>query len=148
MLKILIPVDGSPASKYSIESAMATGVLNDAEVHIMTVIVPPNAAPTRNSYMAAEMVTGISNANKAYAKELLEETKNAISSTAKVASTVIKEGNPAEEILKYAEEIGSNFIVMGNRGLSNFSKVVLGSVSQKVLTHSCCSVLIVKEPGK
>jgi nucleotide-binding universal stress UspA family protein len=148
MLKILIPVDGSPSSRNSLVKAMSTGILNDAEVHIMTVISTPYAAPTRNPYMAAEMVSGLAEANRKYAETVLEEAKNSISPTNPPKTSVIKEGDPAEEILKYAEEIGSNLIVMGNRGLSTFNKVLLGSVSQKILTNSCCSVLIVKEPIK
>jgi nucleotide-binding universal stress UspA family protein len=96
--------------------------------------------------MAAEMVTELADANKKFAETVLEDAKKVVSSMGEIKTAVIKEGNPAEEILKYAEEIGSNLIVMGNRGLSTFNKVLLGSVSQKILTHSCCSVLIVKEP--
>ncbi|MDX9889132.1 MAG: universal stress protein [Anaerovoracaceae bacterium] len=146
MLKVLIPVDGSPSSRNSVEKAVSTGIVSGAEVHIMTVISTPHAAPTRNPYMAAEMVTELADANRKYAEAVLEDAKKAITSMGEVKTAVIKEGNPAEEILKYAEEIGSNLIVMGNRGLNTFNKVLLGSVSQKILNHSCCSVLIVKEP--
>lgn len=146
MLKVLIPVDGSPSSRYSIEKAIATGIAKEAEVHIMTVITPTHATPTRNPYMAAEMVTELADANRKNAESVLEDAKKSLSTIAEPKTAVIREGNPAEEILKYAEEIGSNLVVMGNRGLSTFNKVLLGSVSQKVLTHSCCSVLIVKEP--
>ena len=145
MLIVLIPLDGSPSSKNSVKKAMSTGVIKDSEVHLITVISPPTAIPSKNPYMATEMVTELADANKKYAETLLEETTKLIASVTQPKTAVIKEGNPAEEILKYAEEIGSNLIVMGNRGLSTFSKILLGSVSQKVLTHSCCSVLIVKE---
>lgn len=148
MLKVLIPVDGSSSSRNSVAQALATGIFENAEIHVMTVITPPYAAPTRNPYMAAEMVTELADANRKYAENVLEETVKAISAVAVPKTVVIREGNAAEEILKYAEEIGSNLVVMGNRGLSTFNKVLLGSVSQKVLTHSCCSVLIVKEPLK
>lgn len=148
MIRVLIPVDGSPSSQYSVEKAMSTGVLKDAEVHIMTVITKPQAMPTRNPYMAAEMVNDLAEANRKYAENVLEETKKTLSTLVEPKTAVVKEGNAAEEILAYADEIGSNLIVMGNRGLSTFSKVLLGSVSQKILTHSCCSVLIVKEPAE
>lgn len=148
MLKVLIPVDGSPSSRYSVEKAIRTGIAKEAEVHIMTVITPTHAVPTRNPYMAAEMVTELGEANRKYAENVLADAVKEISSVVEPKSAVIRDGNPAEEILKYAEEIGSDLIVMGNRGLSTFNKVLLGSVSQKILTHSCCSVLIVKEPAE
>lgn len=145
MLKVLIPVDGSPSSRYSVEKAMRIGVLKDAEVHIMTVISKPYETTTRNPYIAAEIIKQLDKENIQYSETVLEEIKKVISSVAEARSTVIKEGDPAEEILKYADEIGSDLIVMGNRGLGNFDKILLGSVSQKILNHSCCSVLIVKE---
>lgn len=174
MLKVLIPVDGSPSSKHSIEQAIGTGVLKDNEVHLISVISRYHGVPTRNpglnkeladnpdekSRLAAEayeiptlnpalnseLVKALGDANKQYGETVLEEAKAAISSVATPKTAVIREGDAAEEIIKYAEEIGSNLIVMGNRGLGTFSKIFLGSVSQKVLTHACCSVLIVKQP--
>lgn len=147
MLKVLIPVDGSPSSKNAVAKALTSNVLKDAEVYIISVIKPAQAAaaPSRNPYLASEMVTELGKANRQYAENVLEETKATIGSSVTVKDAVIREGNAAEEILKYAEQIGATLIVMGNRGLSTFNKIMLGSVSQKILTHSCCSVLIVKE---
>lgn len=176
MIKILIPVDGSPASKYSIEQAIATGIAKDKEVHLITVVSPAHKKPTRNpglnkelaenpddknrfsadAYdiptlnpsLNAELLEALVTANTEYAHNLLEETKAVLSPVSDLKSAVIREGDPAEEILRYADEIGSNLIIMGNRGLGTFSKIFLGSVSQKILTHSCCSVLISKKPNK
>jgi len=53
-------------------------------------------------------------------------------------------GTPAEEILKYAEENNIDLIVMGHIGKTAAAGFLLGSVSQKVSTHSKCTVMIVK----
>jgi nucleotide-binding universal stress UspA family protein len=53
-------------------------------------------------------------------------------------------GYPAEEIVKYAEKKNIDLIVMGHIGKSAAAGFLIGSVSQKVSTHSKCSVLIVK----
>lgn len=53
-------------------------------------------------------------------------------------------GNPAEEIIRYAEQKGIDFIVIGHLGKSAASGFLIGSVVQKVASHSKCSVFIVK----
>jgi nucleotide-binding universal stress UspA family protein len=47
-------------------------------------------------------------------------------------------------ILEYAEKSGINLIVVGSRGLGGFKKLVLGSVSQGIINHAKCSVLVVR----
>ncbi len=53
-------------------------------------------------------------------------------------------GNPAEEIIRYAEKNGIDFIVIGHLGKSAAFGFLIGSVAQKVAAHSKCSVFIVK----
>ena len=53
-------------------------------------------------------------------------------------------GNPAEEIVKYAEENNMDLIVIGHVGKSGVAGFLLGSVSQKVSAHCKGSVVIVK----
>jgi nucleotide-binding universal stress UspA family protein len=59
-------------------------------------------------------------------------------------NTIYKKGDPAEEILKLAEEGGYTTIIMGNQGLGKFSRALLGSVSNKVANHAKVNVLITK----
>jgi nucleotide-binding universal stress UspA family protein len=49
----------------------------------------------------------------------------------------------ADTIVKAAEDLGSDLIVVGNRGMSGVSRFVLGSVPNKVSHHCPCSLLIV-----
>ncbi len=56
----------------------------------------------------------------------------------------ILEGSPAEEIIKVAEIRKCDLIVMGSRGLGKLAGLVLGSQSQKVVSHAPCPVLIVR----
>jgi nucleotide-binding universal stress UspA family protein len=60
----------------------------------------------------------------------------------------VVEGDPAEEILKLASEIGAELIAMGSRGRTGWVGAVLGSVSRKVLDHAACPVLVVHGPGR
>jgi nucleotide-binding universal stress UspA family protein len=56
------------------------------------------------------------------------------------------EGNPAEEILKFAEEVRADLIAMGSHGKTGALRFLMGSVSRKVLDHAKCPVLIVRLP--
>ncbi|SHJ15146.1 universal stress protein [Parasporobacterium paucivorans] len=53
-------------------------------------------------------------------------------------------GNPAWEIIKYAEEKGVDFIVIGNLGKTAQDYYLIGSVAQRVISHCKCPVFIVK----
>lgn len=81
----------------------------------------------------------------------LEETdkvlQDAVEAVGKVSSTVSTEtiaGDPAESIINIAETRKCDLIVMGSRGLGRLAGLVLGSTSQKVVSHAPCPVLIVR----
>jgi nucleotide-binding universal stress UspA family protein len=59
--------------------------------------------------------------------------------------TVYREGDPAMEIIKYAEAYFIDHIVIGSRGLGNIKGTLLGSVSSKVIYNSKCPVTIIKD---
>ncbi len=73
----------------------------------------------------------------AEAKALLAERGIAARSTAPV-------GDAAAEIVRVAKESGADLIVLGARGLNPLKRLVLGSVSTKVLHEAQCDVLVVK----
>jgi nucleotide-binding universal stress UspA family protein len=62
------------------------------------------------------------------------------------AIPVALEGNPASEIVRFAQERHIGTIVMGTRGHTGIARLVLGSVARNVLIHASCSVLVVREP--
>lgn len=60
------------------------------------------------------------------------------------AEARILEGDPAHEIVKFAREVGASLIVVGARGLSTIKKILIGSVSSRVVHESTIDVLVVK----
>ncbi len=54
------------------------------------------------------------------------------------------QGSPGKAITEYAEEKKADLIMIGSRGLNPIEKLVIGSVSQKVVNHSPCAVLVIK----
>ena len=63
---------------------------------------------------------------------------------ARDVTTLLRDGNPVEEILAAARESEADLIVTGRRGLGTFAKVILGSVSQKIVDHAHTDVLCVR----
>jgi nucleotide-binding universal stress UspA family protein len=62
-----------------------------------------------------------------------------------VAESPVVRGRPDREIVHVSEELGAGLIVMGNRGLGGVRRALMGSVSESVVRHAHCPVLIVRE---
>ena len=74
-------------------------------------------------------------------KEILARTESALKNEGVDCSTQIDEGDPAEVIVRLAEECGADLLVIGNRGMQ---RRVLGSVPNTITHKAPCSVLVVK----
>jgi nucleotide-binding universal stress UspA family protein len=61
-----------------------------------------------------------------------------------VAQTHLRIGKPDTEIVGLAEEIGAGLIVIGSRGLDGIGRALMGSVSDSVVRHAHCPVLVVR----
>ncbi|WP_019132953.1 universal stress protein [Peptoniphilus obesi] len=141
-MKILVPIDGSKASKRAIEEAKLIGKKFEAELIAFTVIPETTIFeqfPTNFPY-ALE----VSEANTEHAELVLSDIEKLLKDYPYKTETLYKTGDPASEIVEFAKEKEINLIIMGNRGLGAFSRTLLGSVSSKVINHSSISVLLVK----
>ncbi len=80
------------------------------------------------------------------AQEILDEQVRKIENAGgTVAEANLKmEGRPDWEIVRLSEEIGAGLIVMGSRGLGGLRRALLGSVSDSVVRHAHCPVLVVR----
>jgi nucleotide-binding universal stress UspA family protein len=59
---------------------------------------------------------------------------------------VIEAGDPADVICRTAERLGSDVIVVGSHGRTGLGRLFLGSVSEHVVRHAPCPVLVVRHP--
>jgi universal stress protein A len=60
----------------------------------------------------------------------------------------LEEGDPAVEILRVAEDIACDLIVMGTHGRTRLNRLLMGSVAERVVRRACCPVLTVRVPGQ
>jgi universal stress protein A len=59
----------------------------------------------------------------------------------------MEKGVPADEIIRVAQEIGSDLIVLGTHGRTGLQRLLMGSVAEVVLRRATCPVLAVKAPA-
>jgi len=140
--RLLLAVDDS---KHSLEAARRIGEFIDAEDLDISLLYVQT--PTTYLLVDTEQKRQ-SEIESRYEAERLFMTVNAALARQGLIShrQLTAEGKPANEILRCAQEIGADLIVMGSRGRSNLGRIVLGSVSHRVSNHARCPVLIVRTP--
>jgi len=142
--KILVPVDGSLASIKAVETARKLLEQGTAkEVCLLHVVVNHNEVMLVNGmYMPLDYPQLYEELNKA-AQQVLKNAKECMGPNIPV-TLLLENGPPAEIICKIAEKNNYDLIIIGNRGLNKFQRLLLGSISSKVTTLAHCSVLVVK----
>lgn len=135
---ILVAVDGSAHAQRAIEWAIDLAQCHDAPLSLVHVMrwTGSNRVPRElEEYERIEHV-------RITERDLLESAAAKILDTAKAAATdagigqvatFLRDGDPANEIIGVADEVGADLVVMGSRGLSDLPGLVLGSVSHRVL---------------
>jgi nucleotide-binding universal stress UspA family protein len=78
------------------------------------------------------------------AKEFVENVKKNAESQSVSAEAYVKEGETFKMIINIAGETGANLIVMGSHGSTGLKRLLMGSVTEKVIGYSPCPVLVVK----
>lgn len=139
--RILVPTDGSERSVKAVEGAARFAKPLGATLVIMTVVEPysyTNLAEYRPESIEQydERVTAEAEERLAAAKEIADE----IGVENRVVMT--KSFSPAEAIVEQAEKNGCDLIVMASHGRKGIAAVLLGSETQKVLTHSHFPVMV------
>ena len=138
--RILVPVDGSDNSYRALDAALLLSEKLGAEVTAIHVI---EDIPV--SYVVSEkLLREIVDAYKRENQLILSNCSEIATKKGLVINTKILQGNPGSTILDYCEKEKYDIIIMGSRGMGKFKELVLGSVSNKVLHHSSCPVMIIR----
>jgi nucleotide-binding universal stress UspA family protein len=139
--KILVPLDGSDLSEAVLDhvAAIAKGC------QVPEVILIRVREPLDNSVRATLDPEIAEELDQAYNDEAASYLKKIASKLDKKSVSVkieVLEGNPAEEIIKYSKENKIDLIVMSTHGRSGFSRLVFGSVANKVLRQTEVPILL------
>jgi nucleotide-binding universal stress UspA family protein len=96
------------------------------------------------SYETEQVFTLQAEEEERQGRELLAETIDNLKVAGIEATPVLLRGDAATEILEHVQENKIDLIVAGSRGLSQMKRLLLGSLSRKLVHYASCSVLIVK----
>ncbi len=145
MKRYLVPVDGSEHAQKALEFACQLAEKFDGDLHILH--VPQGVAEDRVMIMggASVMVHADRALLERAGRAVLEAAQgSAQKSGVEQVSTELRAGDPAQEIIKSAQESQADVIVIGSRGLGGFGSLVLGSVSHKVNHAAHCTCITVR----
>jgi nucleotide-binding universal stress UspA family protein len=82
-----------------------------------------------------------------YVEEALTQLRDLVpNSFTGTWDVAVESGNPADEIVRVAQERNVDLVVMGTHGRTGLAHVLLGSVAEKVVRSASCSVLVVRSP--
>ena len=132
--KILVAVDGSETSSKAAELAIDLAEKYGADL-IALYIVAPNINFSQAFYFAQENGQKIVDEvkRKAFAKKLNVQTE-----------VLMDVGSVPKAIVEYAEKNNANLIVLGTRGISGITRMLVGSTASEVVKYSHCPVMVVK----
>ncbi len=137
--KIVVPLDGSPCSESALRSASFMARAFNAELKLVT--VEDIALPIYPGEVDAEMISDVQKNHEAYlnrrAHELREEG-------CCVTIAVLKPGPPADRILDEVHRERADLIVVGSHGRTGLTRVLLGSVAEKLARQAPCPVMIAR----
>lgn len=141
--RILFPTDGSEITAKALNQALAMAKLTGAELCVLAVKEPfPYSAisemqpvPPQEFFDAQERVA---------AARVKAVADAAAAAGVKSSGHTAEGSHPWEEILEHAKARGCDLIVMASHGRRGVSALLLGSETQKVLTHSTLPVLVVR----
>ncbi|MCG3116583.1 MAG: universal stress protein [Candidatus Manganitrophus sp. SA1] len=147
--RILVATDFSECSKDAIDSAACLAACFSAELFLLHVFEPPfYTLEGREARIHPEVDRWVRELREKESKKLDGEVE-AVKRQGINVRPYFKEGSPLVEILKVAEEIGADLVVLGTHGRTGMDRFVMGSVAERVTRKAPCSVLIIREkhPG-
>jgi len=144
---ILIPTDGSELAEHAVTNGLALAKSVGAKVTVIIVLDPFDrlfVAETRAAQrQALENLARQKEEVEKYAADVLSRAADAAQQAGVPCDTVqVENTRPYQAIIAAAADRGCDLIVMASHGRGGLSAIVLGSVTNKVLTHTKTPVLV------
>lgn len=133
---MLLAIDGSTYSSAAAERAIELAKEHNANLKIISVADIPYEAYGDDPEFLNKMLGVAKNvvgSGKARAEEFEINTE-----------AIVRDGPAHEEIVEAAKEVKANLIIMGSHGRTGLERILMGSVTERVIGHSPCPVLVVK----
>jgi nucleotide-binding universal stress UspA family protein len=143
--RILICTDGSPLSEKAIQSGISLAAGLDAEIVAFTAIdFYPQSYFEGSVALTAKEVQAIEKQWREKAQGLLDDIQKQAHARDVKTTTALGQGNVSDAIIKAAKKHKCDLIVMASHGRKGVARVLLGSETMAVLTHSTLPVLVLR----
>jgi nucleotide-binding universal stress UspA family protein len=138
--KILLATDGSTDAILAARAAVDMSNRTGCELHVVHAwqAIPPYAYPSLTTEWYVPPY------EEAARKLLAEQVERIEEAGGVVVQAHPVRGRPADAILDLGEEVGADLIMVGSRGLGSVGSLLVGSVSEGVVHHASCPVLVVR----
>lgn len=144
---LLVPLDGSTLAECVLPHVRKLVRPGQTQVHLLSVL-PAGLDRTMTLLTTYPPGLQLSTSARSQARAQIEVYLRGVAAPLRELGASVRlelrEGNPADEILDYAEEMQADLIVMNTHGLSGVSRWVYGSVADRVLRGAACPVLLVR----
>jgi nucleotide-binding universal stress UspA family protein len=149
---ILLAEDGSPAGMAARDLVLGWSAFAGIPVRVVGVVdvAAPwrtGIAPTMFSAAMDLYTEMITNSRETY-RQVVAATVATLQAAGRAAEGELREGHPADQLVQAVHDVPGDLIVIGSRGHTGVSRIVMGSVAHSVLFHARCSVMVVKQPNQ
>jgi nucleotide-binding universal stress UspA family protein len=141
--RILAPTDFSPPSSRAVARAVEVARARRAALVLLHVLAPVTPM-MGDGYIPPSTFEKLDEGRRRAGQRRLAAVANRAARAGVRATTMLVEGVAAEQIARAARRCRADLIVMGTHGRTGFSRFLLGSVAQRVLTLAPCDVLTVR----
>jgi nucleotide-binding universal stress UspA family protein len=140
MNTILLATDGSPSAERATDEAIELALATGCRLYVVTAW----KRPTWEYGIAPVPPYELDAAAKAHAEKALAKALDAAREAGIAAEPILRRGEAAHEVCAVAEELAADLVVVGSHGWNALQRLVLGSVSARVLHEAPCPVLVVR----
>ncbi|ELY52514.1 universal stress protein [Natronolimnohabitans innermongolicus] len=137
---IVVPTDGSGHASAALERALTVANHHDATVHLLSVVdVTPAAIDERDDLRLDRL--------ERHAQSVVGEEAAGADRAGIETETAVKYGSAHRTIRSYVDDVEADLLVMGTHGRSGLDRLLLGSVTERVLRQATVPVLTVRAAG-
>jgi nucleotide-binding universal stress UspA family protein len=142
---IVVAFDGSEDSKRAVEAACDLSKKFDSRLLVVHVYSTPNIAYAGAAGMLAPDFPKLEEAAKSNGEKVLERGVQLAGGTVPgTAGKLLESPSVVQALVDFVTDEKADLLVVGTRGMTGFKKLVLGSVSSGIVSHSPCPVLVVR----
>jgi len=142
--RILVATRGSPWSQRALELGVRMAKAYHVEL-VVVAILTPAYVPEREAPWGLAVALAVSEEVKQLAQRVLDEAAALATAYGLTHICEMRQGRPAEEIIKAAEQHQCDLIIIGSRGLSGVRRITMGETANEVVLKAPTPVLVVKE---